>query len=640
MKDKRDAAQFAEMIREKYLDPISRDKNETILSGLKIRFILSVAFLAPLVALAEWEEARPRDVMPTELALTLILVAINFRCYIDGFGSIFKGKPEKNTLAAIVSAVAIGILQFPIAGLVLTSMAFCRFLEAYITVKLQQHMGELIDTRPDDSHLDKGDILTVAAGQIIPADGIILSGGSAVDEELITGERVPVRKSDGDLVYAGTRNVSYDITIRVIHTGSERVIVNILRRMHAAAETTVSLTAKTDRTAKILVAAVIGAAILTGILWYVAEQNLAMAVFAGMTVTIIANPYAFPVTLPMTVMAGINAGSRHGILISSAEILEETRDINTIVMNKTGTITAGKPEISDVISIDGSFDLRLAGALEQDADHPFGKVIRQAAEELYGQLPQVTTEETLPSRGLRVSLEGKAYYVGNSVLMDDLGIPRKLPQQKDLFDQGKSVIFFADESRVIGIVALRDAPVPDSLKAISQIEGLGIDVVMVTGDSKETAESIRREVGLDHIFAQIRPDEKRKVVEKIRDEKKKIVAMAGDGKQDASAIEAADLGIAIGSGREIEISQADIVLISNDLPDVVRAIRLSRLVNRYLRQNVSFAFLYNICAVFAAALLLIPFTDNVIAAVIACLCMCSSQILLILSVLRIKRARL
>ncbi|MBQ6401967.1 MAG: heavy metal translocating P-type ATPase [Firmicutes bacterium] len=630
-----------------FLEAISHDEGETELTDLRKRMVLSLVFLAAQVAVwildtrfsadLQW---NPKVLLLVEAVLLIPLIALNHRCFVDGFRAIRRAQPEKNTLAALGSVLAVAILHFVTAGVVLTTIAVCRYWEAWIRCRLTVHLADLIDREPDDEGIKKGDILTVGPGEIFPADGVVLSGGSSVDEELITGARVPARKDDGDEVFAGTQNVTAEVSVRVINTGEDRVISRIILHISRAFLTKPPLAARAERTARRFVAAVIVIAALVTAMWMLAETPFPQAMLMGISILIIANPYAFSVAPPMGVLASTARGAEYGILISSARLLDKIRDINTIVINKTGTITSGQPEISDVIPYQEGFDLKLAGILETDAKHPFGKMIRREAKEQFGEIPEAEVTEIIEGRGFRCRYQGKDYLVGNSALMGENGISTEDEQTRKLFRQGKSLVFFAGDRGVEGIIALRDIPKPSSLKAITRLEEAGIDVVMITGDSRETAEAIRSEVGIDHIFAETLPEQKQSIVEKIRKEKKKIVAVVGDGVQDAPALDAADLGIAIGTGRDIYIGPADIVLVSDDLLDVNRAMRLSRMTLRNLRQSIAFAYIYNSLAIIAAAGLLVLITGITIAPVASALCMCASQILVALNALRIRRVRL
>ena len=622
-----------------FIRAISRDENEAAESDLKKRMALSLLLLLAQIAIA-FAVSDVRSALVAEAIILAMLIVVNIRCFIDAFLSVKKRQPEKNLLAAIGTILAIMIIHLVAAGVILTTMALCRYCEAYIRVKLNTHLADLIDAEPSDSGIKEGDMIQILEGDILPVDGVILSGGTTIDEEIITGERIPVRKSDGDLVYAGTRNVSSEITIRASHLGGDRVISRIILHISRSIMTKPPKSARYEKVARRFVLVVMAIAVVVAGLWILTGNDFSTAAITGIAVLVIANPYAFSVAIPTTVLAAVMRGSEHGILIRSAEILEDTRDIHTIVLNKRGTITGGDPEISDVIPVEEGFDLKLAGILEAKAKHPFGKMIFAAAQRDNDDLPAAELIETVDGRGIVCEYDDKTYTVGNAAFMEDRGIEIRTEDAKDLFRQGKSLVFFATGGRIVGIVALRDAPKPESLKAITQMENMGIDVVMLTGDSRQTAEAIRSEIGIDHIFADILPSEKKDIVEKIRKKNNRIVAMVGDGVTDASAIEASDLGIAIGTGREINIGPADIVLVTDDLHDLVRAMNLSRLSVRNLRQSVAFAYAYNTLAVICAAGVFAAFTGIAMMPVASAICMCASQILVTLNALRIRRNRL
>ena len=622
-----------------FLRAVSRDENEAAESDLKIRMTLSLILLAAQISIAV-AVTNPRSAIVVEAIMLAMMVIVNIRCFTDAFLSIRRRQPEKNLLAAIGTILAISIPQLVTAAVILATMAVCRYCEAYIRLRLNAHLTELTEAEPSDSGIRKGDMIQIVEGEVLPADGVIISGGTNIDEELITGDRVPSRKRDGDLVFAGTRNISSEITVRVTHTGAERVISRIILHIGRSIMTKPPKSARYEKVARRFVVVVIAIAVVIAALWAMASGNYTGAAVTGIAVLLIANPYAFSVAVPMTVLAAVVRGAQHGILIRSADILEDTRDINTIVINKRGTVTCGDPEISDIISFSEGFDLRLAGILEAPATHPFAKMICRQAMDEFGEIPSAELTDSIEGRGIECVYEGRTYSVGNAAFMEERGIRPEGSETEELFRQGKSLVFFADEKAIIGMIAMRDAPKPESLKAITQMESMGLDVVMLTGDSRQTAEAVRNEIGIDHIFADILPGEKSGIVRRIREEKKRIVAMVGDGAKDLPAIEASDLGVAIGNGRDINISNADIVIVSNDLQDVVRAMRLSRLSVRNLRQSVAFAYIYNILAIICAAGVFAAFTGVSLTPLVSAICMCVSQILVTLNALRIKRSRL
>lgn len=637
---KTELQQRVDHIRDSLKDTFRSDREEQNLKDLRKRLVVSLLFVVPLFVTAMTTRGELWSIA-LQIALLIPIVIINHRCFVDGFTSIYSKKPEKNTLAAIGSVAAILTMQLATAGIVLSTMAVCRYCEAYINSRLDEHLKRLIEAEPEDPDLPEGTVLTVLKGGIIPADGIVLSGVSAVNEELITGDQVPMTKKTGDVVYAGTKNLSEDIDIRVSACGEETTISKIIDHISSCIATSPPIAERAQRAARVMVLVVLGVAVLTALFWGGTDYKVIDCVIAAVAVLVVANPYAFSAGVPITVLGAVVRGAGEGMLIRSADILELARDINVIAMNKTGTVTAGRPEISDVVIIEGGFSLRLAGALEREAAHPIGKAIYAAACEQYGDIPAVENAENVKGRGIRGTIGGTAYIAGNSAFMHENGISVGIPGAESLYRQGKNIVFFADKNRVIGLIALRDGPKPVSMKAISRIEGMGIDVVMLTGESRETSEAIRSEVGLDRIFSEILPEEKAEVIHHLKGENGDfLTAMVGNGTDDAAAIEAADMGIEIGRGKDLHIGSADIILISNDLMDVVRAINLSRKSMRYIRQNIAFAYCYNILAVLAAAAVLVPFAGPLLSPMIAALCMCASQALIVVGILRIKSARL
>ena len=644
---KAELQQLGGRIRDSIIEKVNEDREEKTQEDLRKRLFLSLGIVVLLLVLT-W--LAPESLWNTTLQIAALipLVVVNRRVFMDGFSAVYSRKPEKNTLAAIGTIVALLMLQFATAGIFLATMAMCRWSEAYVNCKLDDHLKRLIDAEPEDPQLEAGSIITVGKGEVIPADGTIIEGISAIDEEIVTGERVPQDRGPGEPAFAGTKNLSDPISVRVERCGRETTLSRIIDHITVSIATRAPIADRADRSARFLVFAAIILAVLSAALWMASGSKPLEAATTAVTILIIASPYAFSVAVPMSILAATVRGAKNGIMIRSADILELARDINTIAMNKTGTVTDGKPEISDIVKLADGFSLRLAGILEQEAEHPAGREIHRAAQEMCGELPAAEDVQFFPGRGLRGTVDGKTYLAGNAMFLQENGIRTDLPEAEPLFTQGKSVVFFASETRAIGLIAMRDAPKPISMKAISRIEGMGIDVVMLTGDSAQTAEAIRSEVGIDRVYAGIRPQEKAEVIEELRGgpgsakagEGQKLVAMVGDGIEDAPAIAKADIGIAVGTGPRIDAQRADVILIADDLMDVVRSISLSRKTIRYIRQDIAFAYCYNILAVAAAASVLVPLAGTVLAPVIAALCMCASQVLVVASTMRIKRTRL
>lgn len=640
MEEKRtDLQQLGSRIRDNILDAVKGDEEEKALEDLKRRVIVSLLFAVPLVILG-WVTPEKPWTLALEIALLIPVIIVNHRVFIDGITAFHSRKPEKNTLAAIGTIAALAMVQLEAAGIFLATMALCRWSEAYVNCKLDEHLKTLIEAEPEDPQIEEGTTITVRRGEIIPADGEIISGTTVVKEELITGERVPTNKKKGDAVFAGTKNLAARIEMRVSRCGQETTISRIIDHITESIATRPPISDRAEKAARILVFAVILLALFSAGIWIASGKHWTEAIMTGVTILIIASPYAFSVGIPMSILGATVRGAKNGILIRSADILELARDINMIAMNKTGTVTAGRPQISDIMRLADGFSLQLAGALEKDATHPIGIEIHKAARKKYETLPEAEDVTFVPGRGLSGKIDGKQYYAGNEMFMQECGISTSLPETEHLFTQGKSVVYYANESRVIGVIALRDGPKPVSLKAISRIEGMGIDAVMLTGDSRLTAEAIRDEVGIDRVYAQIRPEEKARVIEELREDDAKLVAMVGDGIDDAQAIAKADIGIAIGTGPEIRLQTADVILIADDLMDVVRAIGLSRKTIRYIRQNLAFAYCYNVLAVIAAATVFVPMIGPAFAPAAAALCMCASQLIVVASTMRLKTTRL
>ena len=636
---KKEIQDIGNRIKDSIRDAVYADEDQMVLEDMKKRMIISLVFTVPLMIVAVLTYAQMWGIV-IEIALLIPVVVVNLRSIRSGVSAVKDRRPERNLLALIAAAAAVVLMQFAGAGLILSAAAVCRYFECFINCRLDEHLKDLIMAEIQGEEFQPGDEITVGAGERIPADGVITGGISTVDEDLITGVRTAPEKREGDFAFAGTKVVTGEINVRVKRTGRDTVIRRIIDHITEAVATKAPISRKAEKSARTIVGIVLALAVITGLVWASSGVKPVAAALAAISILVIANPYAISVGVPMSVLAATVRGAENGILIRSADILESTRDINTVIMNKTGTITFGNPQISDVMQFSDGFTLRLAGALERGARHPVGRAIYRAACGTYEDIPAAEKLEYIPGRGVRGRVDGTDYLAGNTAFMSENGISLNQPELEPLIQQGKNIIYFANSSRIIGAVALRDVPKPSSIKAITRIEGMGINVVMLTGDSFPTAQALKEEVGIDDVYAEILPGKKGEIVEQLREEKDVLLAMVGDGVYDADAISKADLGIAIGTGRDINIAPADIVLITDDLMDVVRAVRLSRLANRSIRQSIYFGIIYNILAIIFAAVFLIPMAGPVLGPPIAAFCMCASQFLVVLNTLRLKQARL
>ena len=625
---------------------------------MKQRLILSVVFLIPLLYLSMGHMAGlplpsrlhgPANAVPyafTQFLLTLPIVAINRKFYSSGFKSLFRRAPNMDSLIAIGTSAALiyGIyaiynigwglgnqdlarverfrfeLYFESAGTILTLITVGKYLEARSKGKTSEAISKLLDLAPQTAFVIRdgveqeipveqitvGDVVVVRPGQRIPADGIVLDGSSSVDQSMLTGESLPVEKKKGDPVVIATVNQTGTFTFRVEKTGADTTLAKIVALVEEANSGKAPISRLADKISAVFVPAVIGIALLTAIAWAVAGQSLEFALSAAISVLVISCPCALGLATPVAIMVGTGRGAQFGILFKSAEALEITHLVKTVVLDKTGTITEGKPRVTDVIPIDPSFTegdlLSLAASIEQRSEHPLASAILLEAEHRNLRKSDPDHFESLSGLGIEAMIAGAHYLAGNLKLMQERGIAVEeiIPMTEALAEEGKTPLLFAKDRQLIGIIAAADRIKPTSREAVAQLKAMGLTVIMLTGDNERTASMIQNQIHADRVIAGVLPQDKEREVRKIQAEDGKV-AMIGDGINDAPALARADVGIAIGAGTDIAIESADIVLIKNDLRDAVTAIQLSRAVIRNIRQNLFWAFFYNMIGIPIAA---------------------------------------
>ncbi len=519
-------------------------------------------------------------------------------------------------------------LYFDTSAVIVTLVLFGRFLEARARGQTSEAIKKLIGISPrtarvvregketeipvDDVRL--GDIIRVRPGEKIPVDGIILRGYSSVDESMITGESLPAEKKEGDEVIGATINKTGSFEFRASRVGKDTTLASIVRLVQEAQGSKAPVQRLADLIAGYFVPIVIAIALVTFLVWLIAgpEPALTIALLNFITVLIIACPCALGLATPTAIIVGTGKGAEHGILIRSAEALERAHKINSIVFDKTGTLTAGKPQLTDIIALPPySPDelLRLAASAERGSEHPLGQAIIKAAEEKRLELYPLSDFNARPGSGIEAKINGGRLLLGNIEFMKEEGIPTEEAEKQAaaLWEQGKTVMFAAEGNRVIGLIALADVIKPGAKEAIAGLRRMGIEVSMITGDNPRAAGVIARELGIDNVLAGVLPERKAAEVKKLQ-KSGKLVAMVGDGINDAPALARADVGIAIGSGTDVAVETGDIILISDNLSGVATAIELSRRTMRTIKQNLFWAFAYNIILIpIAAGLLYLAF---------------------------------
>ena len=581
----------------------------------------------------------------TLFILVLPVAIINNKYYRIGFKTLLHRSPNMDSLIALGSGasllygvyalykIAFGLghgdlamveqfshdLYFEGAGTILTLITLGKFFEARAKGRTSDAINKLLNLAPKQAtvlrggqevtipaeEVEKGDILIVKAGESIPVDGVLLDGHGSVDESAITGESIPVDKASGDKVIGATINQSGYFTMRADKVGDETALAQIIQLVDEATSSKAPIAKLADKIAGVFVPVVITIAVLSAVVWLLVGASFEFALTIAVSVLVVSCPCALGLATPTAIMVGTGRGAANGILIKSAESLETAHAVNVVVMDKTGTITQGKPVVTDLIPQNGATEdslLRLAASLEKLSEHPLARAIAAEAETRQLVLQPVDDFQQIPGQGISGRMGGKLCLAGNRKLMQANGIstPDMDRWQNTLAEQGKTPLFFAEDGAFCGMIAVADVVKPTSKAAVEELQQMGIDVVMLTGDHAKTAEAIRQQVGASHVIAEVLPQDKEREIRRLQEEGKKV-AMVGDGINDAPALARADVGIAIGAGTDVAMESADIVLMKNDLLDVAGAIELSKATIRNIKQNLFWAFIYNIIGIPIAA---------------------------------------
>ncbi len=512
-------------------------------------------------------------------------------------------------------------LYFDTSAMIITLILLGRFLEARARGQTSEAIKKLIGMQPKTAlvvhdgeerevpieDVQVGDLILVRPGERVPVDGVVRQGYSSIDESMVTGESIPVDKKVGDEVIGATINKMGSFQFEATKVGKDATLAQIIRMVEEAQGSKAPIQRLADVIASYFVPIVIGIAIITFIIWYFMGPvpTLTFALLNFVAVLIIACPCALGLATPTAIIVGTGKGAEHGVLIRSAEALERSHQINTVLLDKTGTLTRGEPKVTDVIAALSSSQeevLRLAASAERGSEHPLGEAIVRAAAEKKLELSPASDFNTIPGHGVEALVEGKKLIIGNLRLMEERGFSLNgLGQEAErLWAKGKTVMFLGVDSQLMGIIALADTLKPNAKEAVGALHKMGIEVVMLTGDNRRTAEAIAQEVDIDRIMAEVLPEHKAKEVKKLQEEGK-IVAMVGDGINDAPALAQADVGIAIGTGTDVAMETGDITLISGDLGGIVTAISLSKRTMRTIKQNLFWAFAYNTALIPVAA---------------------------------------
>ena len=579
-----------------------------------------------------------------QMLLTILVMIINQKFFISGFTSLLHKSPNMDTLVALCSGASFAystyalfamtgaqmrmdmdaVMQymdefyFESAAMILTLITVGKMLEAYSKGKTTNALKSLMQLAPKKATILRdgeevsvpveqvqiGDIFVVRPGESVPVDGVIIEGNSALNESALTGESIPVDKAEGDSVSAATLNQSGFLKCRATRVGNDTTLSQIIQMVSDAAATKAPIAKVADKVSGVFVPAVISIAIVTIIVWLLVGQDFGFALARGISVLVISCPCALGLATPVAIMVGNGVGAKNGVLFKTAVSLEETGKVDIVALDKTGTITQGEPKVTDMIPGEGITKdtlMQTALALELKSEHPLAKAIVA-----YGEEQQITVSaaddfQAMPGNGLSGIVSGARVFGGNlKFISGKTTVSEQMQRQaEELAKQGKTPLFFATEEKLFGIIAVADVIKEDSPQAISQLQNMGIEVVMLTGDNERTAEAIGAQAGVDQVIAGVLPDGKERVIRELQQRGK--VAMVGDGINDAPALTRADMGIAIGAGADVALDAADVVLVKSSLSDVPAAIRLSRAVLRNIHENLFWAFIYNVIGIPIAA---------------------------------------
>lgn len=642
------------------------------IKNMKIRLIVSVIFLIPLMYVSMGHMIYNALGVPmppvtmkffhgsenaviyafTQFLLLLPILFANQKYFRNGFATLARRSPNMDSLIAMgaTAATVYGIfaiyrigwgfstgnmelvhqyshdLYFESAGTILTLITVGKYLETKSKGKTSEAITKLMNLAPktvtvvrdgkeqviDAADVVQGDIFVIKPGESVAVDGVIVEGKSSFDESAITGESIPVLKQEGDKVISASINKAGLIHARATRVGKDTTIAQIISLVEEASSSKAPIARLADKIAGVFVPTVIGIAIVTFIVWLASGADFEFAMSCGIAVLVISCPCALGLATPVAIMVGTGKGAENGILIKSGEALETAHIVDTVVMDKTGTITYGNPVVTDIRTYAGISEndlLKAAGSLEKGSEHPLAEAIVSDCEKKNIILEKVNDFEALFGKGIKGRLSsGKLYYAGNEKLMDEahIAISSEIKKEIEQFaKQGKTPLLFADETQIIGMIAVADVVKPTSREAVRQFKEYGIHVIMLTGDNEVTAQAIKDQVGIDEVIAGVLPTQKEEKISALKNSGHKV-AMIGDGINDAPALASADVGIAIGAGTDVAIESADIVLMKNDLLDAVGAIRLSKAVIRNIKENLFWAFFYNSIGIPLAAGLLYP----------------------------------
>ncbi len=614
-----------------------------------------------------------------QMLLTIPVMIINRKFFISGFKGLIKKSANMDSLVALGSFASFAYsvyavlmmayaaprgqleilslysheLYFESAAMILTLVTVGKFLETRSKGKTSDALGKLVDLAPktanvlkdgveitiDAEDIKEGDTLVIRPGERIAVDGIVLTGNGFVDQSAVTGESLPVEKSQGNEVISATLNKNGTFTMTASRVGENTTISQIIRLVDEAGSSKAPIARLADKVSGVFVPVVMAIALLTFVIWLLAGSDFSSALSFGVTVLVISCPCALGLATPVAIMAGTGKAAENGILIKSAAALEALGSVDKILLDKTGTITSGEMSVSDVIVTDTSLTesefITLCAALENGSEHPLAAAVRKKAEALT--LPEVTDFEAIEGKGVKGTINGKSYISGNVRFLKEQSIDYSSIELKivELSNEGKTPLIFACRGKIMGIIAISDTVRDDSIEALRAFKTLGKKTVMLTGDNKKTADFVAKNAGVDEVYAELLPADKEKIVRSLQEQGEKI-AFIGDGINDAPALTRADVGIAIGAGTDIALDSADIVLIKNSLLDGAKAVELSKAVMRNIKMNLFWAFFYNVLGIPLAAGVLYPLFALKLSPMIGSAAMSLSSLCVVTNALRLR----
>lgn len=663
-----------------------QEKKDNHIKKLWKRFVASAIFTIPLFYLSMgpmvgfpvpgFLDANINPLMNTivQLILTTPVMFINGEYFKNGFRTLFRGHPNMDSLVALGTSAAYvyslyatyavyagdasfaHMQYYESAAVILTLITLGKYFEAVSKGRSSEAIKKLMGLAPktarvmrdgvekeisiDEVQVD--DVIVVRPGEKLPVDGVIISGTTAIDEAMLTGESIPVEKTVDDEVIGASINKTGSFQYRATKVGKDTALAQIVKLVEDAQGSKAPIAKLADEISGIFVPVVIGLAILAGFGWYfIGGETLSFALTISISVLVIACPCALGLATPMAIMVGTGKGAENGVLIKSAESLETTGKVDTIVFDKTGTITEGKPVVTDIVTVDGLEDaelLRLAASAEVGSEHPLGEAIVRDAQEKNIELTDAVEFNAIPGHGIEVTIDGKHLYLGNQRLMvkNDISLDVLSETSDRLAEQGKTPMYITINHELAGIIAVADTVKENSIHAIERLHKMGIEVAMITGDNKRTADAIARQVGIDRVLSEVLPEDKAEEVVKLQEEGKRV-AMVGDGINDAPALAQSDIGIAIGSGTDVAMESADIVLMRSDLMDVPTAVELSKATVKNIKENLFWAFAYNTLGIPIAMGLLFLFGGPLLNPMFAAAAMSLSSVSVVLNASRLRR---